>query len=105
MGVWTDSASGTHGAREFTEITVAIAGLNGLYGGTQSRLIHGGLRHHHPQLRAERRYLPARGAFVCEHTHGGGLRVFEARSGAHAEGVVDNQQHQTVAGKSWPCCD
>ncbi len=60
---------GAHGAREFAEVAVSVAGLNGLHGGTQRRLVHGGLRHHEPQLRAERGYLRARRALVGQHAH------------------------------------
>ena len=52
---------GTHGAREFAEIAVSIAGWNGLHGGSQGRLIFDRLRHE-SQLRPECRYLGARRA-------------------------------------------
>ena len=90
---------GADGAGEFAEVAVAIAGLNGLHGGTQGRLIFDGLGHE-PQLRSEGRDLGARGALSGEHAHGGVLGIGEASSGAHAEGIVDHQQHQAVAGKA-----
>ena len=89
---------GTHGARQFAEVAVAVAGLNGLHGGAQCRLVLDGLGHE-PQLRAKRRHLGARGALSGEHAHGRVLGIGQAGSGAHAEGVVDHQQHQPVAGK------
>ena len=89
---------GAHGARQLAKVTVAVAGLNGLHGGAQGRLVFDGLGHE-PQLRSERRYLTARGAFSGKHAHGCVLGIGEPGSGAHAEGVVDHQQHQTVARK------
>ena len=89
---------GAHGARQLAEVAVAIAGLNGLHGGAQRGLVLDRLGHQ-PQLRAERRHLRARGALSGEHAHGRVLGIGQASSGAHAEGIVDHQQHQPVAGK------
>ena len=57
---------GTHGARQFAEVAVAIAGLNGLHGGAQGGLVFDRLSHQ-SQLRSECRHLRARGAFSGEH--------------------------------------
>ena len=87
-----------HSARQFAKVAVAVAGLNGLHGGAQGGLVLDGLGHE-AQLRAERRYLTARGAFAGEHPHGLGFGIRQAGAGAHAEGVVDHQQQQAVAGE------
>ena len=90
---------GAHGARQFAEVAVSIAGFNGLHGGAQRRLILNRLRHV-PQLRAKRRHLGARGALAGQHAHGCIFGIGQSGSGAHAEGIVHHQQHQPVAGKS-----
>ncbi len=94
---------GANGARQLAEVTVAIAGLNGLHRGAQRRLVLNGLGHE-PQLRPKRRHLGARGALSGKHAHGRGFGggqpgIGNAGSGPHAEGVVQHQQHQPVAGK------
>ena len=94
---------GAHGARQFAEIAVAVAGLDGLHGGTQRRLVFDGLGHE-PQLRAKRRHLAARRALSGEHAHGRIFGIGQPGSGAHAEGVVDHQQHQPVCWQGWPRC-
>ena len=87
---------GSHGARQFAKVAVAVAGRDGLHRGAQCGLVLNRLGHE-PQLRAKCRHLGARGAFSGQHAHGGVLGIGQASSGTHAEGVVDHQQHQPIA--------
>src|SRR5579883_1512001 len=87
-----------HGARQLAEIAAVIARRDGLHGGAQGSLVLGGFGHE-PQLRTERRHLRAGGALSRKRVHGSRLRVRQARSGPHAERVIDNQQREPVIEK------
>ena len=41
---------------------------------------------------------PRAAPFAESAAHGGGFGIFEARSRTHAEGVVDDEEHQPAAG-------
>jgi hypothetical protein len=84
---------GADGAGELAEVAVPVAGLNGLHRGSKRCLIFDGLGHE-PKLGAESGDLGSRGSLAGEDAHGRVLGIGQAISSAHAEGIVDDQQHQ-----------
>jgi hypothetical protein len=96
MGVRT-FPQGAYGAREFAVIRARIPRLHVFDGGTQRGRILRRLREH-LDLRAERHHLRAcRWVFARTARKAPRARVGQARSGAHAEGIVDDQQLELFA--------
>ena len=89
---------GAHGTRQFTEVTVTIAGFDGLHRGPQCGLVLYGLSHE-PQLRSKSGHLGARSAFSGQDADSCILGIGQPSARAHAEGIVHHQQHQPIAGE------
>ncbi len=98
MGDATVSAHGAEIAAQLAEVCVAIAGLDALERGAQLRLVGDRLRQN-LELPAESHDLRLLRVRLCgQRCKRLLLRVGESRAGAHAEGVVENDQKQTAVG-------
>ena len=96
MGPCTVSRQGANSAAQLAEIRVAVAGLNAFESRAQLRIIGDRLREHF-HLAAQRHDLRLLAVRLCGQRRQRLLfGVGKPRSGAHAEGIIENDEQQTA---------